>query len=121
MRGLALFLALLGSPVMAETGYSCAFTVACEVAGDCEPVEILTEIAVSAEDGEWIFLSATAAARPALRISAASDETQVFTAHLDGVDSTLMTINANGTAMRSLHHDGTEAATYFGVCEEVTQ
>ncbi len=117
MKWLALPFLFLASPVGAETGFACAFTVACAVAGDCEPVEIATEIAVSAEDGQWIFLTATSGALPASRLSAVAAEVQVFSAHLDDVASTLVTINADGTALRSLHHGGTEAITYFGVCE----
>lgn len=109
----------LATPALAETGYSCAFTVACEAAGSCVPAEIRTEIGLS-EDGAMAFLNTDAAALPALILSEAESSPFVIATTAPGVESDLITIHADGTALRSRHpaDPGSPATTYFGICEE---
>ncbi|WP_420394786.1 hypothetical protein [Nioella sp.] len=112
-------LCLLAAPAMAETGYSCAFTVACEAAGGCEPAEIRTEIGMS-EDGITAFLNADADPLPALSLSDADSSPFSIATTVPGAESDLITIHADGTALRSRHpaNPGSPAITYFGTCEE---
>lgn len=112
-------LCCLAAPAFAETGYSCAFTVACEAAGGCEPADIQTEIGLS-EDGTLAFLDADADALPALSLSAPGSTPFVIATTAPGAESDLITIHADGTALRSRHpaDPGSPATTYFGICEE---
>lgn len=109
----------LAAPAWSETGYSCAFSVACEVAAGCEPAEIQTEIGLI-EDGAMVFLNADAAALPALILSDADSAAFVIATTVPGAESDLITIHADGTALRSRHpaNPGSPAITYFGICEE---
>lgn len=113
---LALPLLLVATPALAETGYSCAFTVACAAPGDCEAIEELTEIATS-EAGEWIFLGATAAALPAFRLPGREGGAEVFATNGAGGTGTRITVNPDRTALLSRHRDAVGAATLFGTCE----
>lgn len=112
-------LLLAAPPAWAETGFSCAFTVACEAAGGCVPVDILTEIGLS-EDGAMAFLDADADALPALTLSSPGASPTVFATTAPGAESDLITIHADGTALRSRHpaDPGRPVTTYFGICEE---
>ncbi|MGI3184170.1 hypothetical protein [Nioella aestuarii] len=112
-------LCLLATPAMAETGYSCAFTVACEAAGSCAPAEIQTEIGTG-EDGVMAFLEADAAPLPALTLSDEDSMPFTIATTAPGAESDLITIHADGTALRSRHpaDPGSPATTYFGICEE---
>lgn len=120
MRQLPLIaLCLLASPAMAETGYSCVFTVACEAAGSCEPAAIEIEIGIG-EDGILAFLETDAAPVPALSLSDADSSPFTIATTVPGAGSDLITIHADGTALRSRHpaNPGSLAITYFGICEE---
>ena len=110
---------LAAAPAMAETGYSCTFTVACEAAGGCEPAAIEIEIGVS-EEGAMAFLEADADALPALSLSDADSSSFSIATTVPGAESDLITIHADGTALRSRHpaNPGSPAITYFGICEE---
>jgi len=112
-------LLLAAAPAWAETGYSCAFTVACEAAGGCAPVQIQTEIGMN-EDGTLAFLDASAAALPALTLSETGGTPFVIATSAPGAESDLITIHADGTALRSRHpaDPGHPATTLFGICEE---
>ena len=112
-------LCLLAAPALAETGYSCAFTVACEAAGGCAPVEVQTEIGFS-EDGAMAFLDADADALPALSLTGEDVPPFTIATATPGAESDLITIHADGTALRSRHpaDPGSPAITYFGICEE---
>lgn len=117
--GLGLACVSAAAPARAETGYSCAFTVACEAAGGCAPTEILTEIGLS-EEGDMAFLDARSAALPALALSDPGSTPFVIATTAPGAESDLITIHADGTALRSRHpaDPGSPATTYFGICEE---
>ena len=118
-RALPFLAALAALPAQAETGQSCAFTVACEAAGGCVPSDVETEIGM-AEDGAIAFLSAGAGPLPATTLSAPQTSPRIYAvAGADG-DSDLITIHADGTALRSHHPSspGAPATTYFGTCEE---
>ena len=97
----------------------CAFTVACEAAGSCEPAEIRTEIGMS-EDGITAFLDADAAPLPALSLTDEGESPFTIATTAPGAESDLITIHADGTALRSRHpaDPGSPAITYFGICEE---
>jgi len=112
---LPLPLILLATPIMAETGYSCAFTVECAAAGECGPADRLAEIGIADEE-IWIFLSDTSGPLPALRLSG-HGPTQPFAAFGTGPASALLTIGADGTALMSQHRENDGAVTYFGTCE----
>jgi hypothetical protein len=115
MRLVALPLTLLATPLMAETGYSCTFTVECVAAGECGPADRLAEIGIAGEE-TWIYLSETAGPLPALRLSG-HGPAQPFAAFGTGPASALLTINSDGTALLSQHRGDGGAVTYFGTCE----
>lgn len=106
---------LLARPLIAETGYTCVFTVECIAAGDCAPADRRAEIGISGED-TWIFLSETSGPLPAVRLSG-HGPAQPFGALGTGPASALLTIEADGTALMSQHPGGGGAITYFGTCE----
>lgn len=119
-RPLLAMLLLCAAPAGAETGYSCAFSVACEAAGGCAPVSIETEIGLT-DEGATAFLSAEATALPAQILSGdATTRPVVLATRAAGLESDLITIYADGTALRSRHPaaPGTPATTFFGICEE---
>lgn len=120
IRSCLLLPILAAGPALAETGQSCSFSVACEAAGGCAPVEIETEIGLS-EDGAMAFLSAGADPLPALSLSATGAVPLVYAVRGGQTGgSDLITIHADGTALRS-HHPGAPGApatTFFGTCEE---
>ena len=115
MRLAAIPLIFLATPLIAETGYSCTFTVECVVAGDCGPADRQAEIGMTGED-TWIFLSDTAGPLPAVRLSGHGPALP-FAAFGTGPASALLTILPGDTALLSQHRDDGSAVTYFGTCE----
>jgi len=115
MRLAALPLILLATPLMAETGYSCTFSVECAAAGECGPADRVAEIGISGED-TWIFLSETAGPLPGVRLSGHGPALP-FAAFGTGPASALLTINSDRTALLSQHPGDGGAVTYFGTCE----
>lgn len=115
MKLTALPLILLASPLAAETGYSCSFTVECAAAGDCGPADRAAEIGISGEE-TWIFLSESSGPLPALPLSGHGPDLP-FAAFGTGPSSALLTVNPDGTALLSQHPGGDSAITYFGTCE----
>ncbi len=107
-------------PALAEDGFSCVFTVACDDTRGCDVADIMTEIAL-AEDGPTVFLSAAPDHISARRLSDEGETPIAFAADIPGVEANLITINADGTASRS--HQSADPAqptvTYFGTCQEI--
>lgn len=114
--GLALLsVILLPMPAMADTGYSCSFTVQCGAAGECGPADRSAEIGTTGSQ-TWIFLDDTAGPLPAVRLSG-HGPSQPFGVIGTGPAAALLTIYADGTALMSQHRDADGAITYFGSCE----
>ncbi len=107
---------IFAPPALAETGFACAFTVACEAAGECLPEEILTEIGVS-EDGAMAFLGRNTDGLEITPMSPANAGVVSFSGLSDDQVATLITINADGTALFSQHGPEAAATTHFGTCE----
>lgn len=120
MRALAILPAcFLALPAWSETGQSCLFSVGCEAAGGCEPVEIATEIGMG-ENGVLAFLTVEAGGLRAETLSAPEATARVYALSDPANGARLITIHADGTALMSRHpaDPADPAITYFGTCEE---
>ena len=109
--------AALPAPALAETGWSCLFTVECAAAGDCTGVEISTEIGLLDHEATLFFTEAAEAVAATTVFE--GDASAVFVTHDPDAATNLITIAADGTALRSRHGPGSRAVTYFGSCEEM--
>lgn len=116
----ALLLCLAATPALSEP-WACSFTVECAVAEGCESAAFDARL-IAADHAGDLFLSTAMGDSPVTRLTPEAALPATYAgAGRDGI-AELLTIEADRTAMLTLHFfDGTAAAiTYFGTCEGMT-
>jgi hypothetical protein len=120
VRILPALVCLAASPVVAEP-WACDFTVECAMTEGCESTAFQAEV-IAADHAGDLFLRTVTGASPLTRLTPEGALPASYAgAGRDGI-AELLTIEADRTAILSLHiFDGSAAVlTYFGTCEGMT-
>ncbi len=104
-------------PAMAEP-WHCQFTAECTASGGCTEAAYSAQVIAADHEGQ-LFLTTLTGDSPVTRLTGRGDVPASYaSAGQDGL-AELLTIEADGTALMTLHIFDTtaQAATYFGTCE----
>jgi len=118
MGRLALALGSMAAPAASAEPWHCDFTVECAAGGTCSEASHAARIIAADHEGR-LFLSTVTGDTPVDRLTAPDTLPATYAGAGRGGLATLLTVEADGTALMTLHiFDGAaRAATYFGTCE----